>query len=126
MLAGAGITSNTTRLLLQGLQNVCQFVGAIFGALLTDRIGRRAQLLTSTALMVLLFSIITALNATNVDPPDDETGGVVLAEASHDGYVRRFGLVHQRQLTLSADGRSLSGEDRLIASGRRRRGPRRR
>ena len=52
----------------------------------------------------------------------DETGGVVLAEASHDGYVRRFGLVHQRQLTLSADGRSLSGEDRLIASGRRRRG----
>ncbi|KAH1485881.1 hypothetical protein KXW25_006859, partial [Aspergillus fumigatus] len=82
MLAGAGITSNTTRLLLQGLQNVCQFVGAIFGALLTDRIGRRAQLLTSTALMVLLFSIITALNATNVDPPDDETGGVVVVAKS--------------------------------------------
>ena len=32
---------------------------------------------------------------------------VVMVEASHDGYVRRFGLVHQRQLTLAADGREL-------------------
>ena len=34
-------------------------------------------------------------------------------EASHDGYVRRYGLVHQRQLTLSEDGTELRGEDRL-------------
>ncbi|KAF4211034.1 hypothetical protein CNMCM8980_006006 [Aspergillus fumigatiaffinis] len=80
MLAGAGITSNSTRLLLQGLQNVCQFIGAIFGALLTDRIGRRAQLLTSTALMVLIFSIITALNAANVETPEDT--GVVIAKSA--------------------------------------------
>jgi uncharacterized heparinase superfamily protein len=51
----------------------------------------------------------------------DETGGVAQVEASHDGYVRRFGLVHQRQLTLSADGRELKGQDMLIGSGRRRR-----
>jgi uncharacterized heparinase superfamily protein len=50
----------------------------------------------------------------------DETGGVGLVEASHDGYVRRYGLVHQRQLTLSADGRELRGQDNLIAEGRRR------
>jgi uncharacterized heparinase superfamily protein len=37
----------------------------------------------------------------------DETGGVSQIEASHDGYVRRFGLVHQRQMILSSDGRSL-------------------
>src|SRR3546814_137779 len=42
-------------------------------------------------------------------------------EASHDGYVRRLGLVHQRQLNLSADGAELTGEDRLLAQGRRRR-----
>ncbi len=42
-------------------------------------------------------------------------------EASHDGYVRRFGLLHQRQLTLSADGRELGGEDKLIAEGGRKR-----
>jgi len=51
----------------------------------------------------------------------DETAGVVMVEASHDGYVRRFGLVHQRQLTLAADGRELRGQDLLILQGRRRR-----
>lgn len=52
----------------------------------------------------------------------DETGGVAQVEASHDGYARRFGLTHQRQLTLSANGRELKGQDVLIASGRRRGG----
>ncbi|HEX8571942.1 MAG TPA: heparinase II/III family protein [Allosphingosinicella sp.] len=51
----------------------------------------------------------------------DETAGVVMVEASHDGYVRRFGLVHQRQLTLAADGRELRGQDLLILPARRRR-----
>lgn len=51
----------------------------------------------------------------------DETGGVALIEASHDGYVKRFGFTHQRQLTLSPDGRELKGQDVLIAAGRRRR-----
>ncbi|HEX8062927.1 MAG TPA: heparinase II/III family protein [Allosphingosinicella sp.] len=51
----------------------------------------------------------------------DETAGVVMVEASHDGYVRRFGLVHQRQLTLAADGRELRGQDLLTLEGRRRR-----
>ena len=51
----------------------------------------------------------------------DDTAGVSQVEASHDGYVRRFGLVHQRQLTLSADGRELTGEDRLVPQGRKRR-----
>ncbi|HEX8261279.1 MAG TPA: heparinase II/III family protein, partial [Allosphingosinicella sp.] len=51
----------------------------------------------------------------------DETAGIVMVEASHDGYVRRFGLVHQRQLTLAADGRELRGQDLLTLQGRRRR-----
>jgi uncharacterized heparinase superfamily protein len=42
-------------------------------------------------------------------------------EASHDGYVRRFGLAHRRQLMLAADGRELRGEDVLLPQGRRRR-----
>jgi uncharacterized heparinase superfamily protein len=50
----------------------------------------------------------------------DETAGARL-EASHDGYARRYGLIHERRLNLSADGRNLGGEDRLIATGRRRR-----
>ena len=40
-------------------------------------------------------------------------------EASHDGYARRFGLIHRRQLVLSPDGRDLRGEDMLLpATGR--------
>jgi uncharacterized heparinase superfamily protein len=33
--------------------------------------------------------------------------------ASHDGYLRPFGIVHERQLHLSADGRTLAGIDRF-------------
>lgn len=52
----------------------------------------------------------------------DETAGIGRLEASHDGYVRRYGLIHERRLNLSSDGRELAGEDRLIAAGRKRRG----
>ena len=43
-------------------------------------------------------------------------------EGSHDGYVRRFGLLHRRRLLLSANGRLLEGEDRLESVGRKRPG----
>ncbi|MCU6455114.1 heparinase II/III family protein [Sphingomonas sp. A2-49] len=42
-------------------------------------------------------------------------------EATHDGYVRRWGFVHRRQLMLTGDGRELRGEDALLPQGRRRR-----
>ncbi len=41
-------------------------------------------------------------------------------EASHDGYVKGFGLIHQRRLSLGNDGKEVRGEDRLIAKGRRK------
>jgi len=66
MLAGAGITSNQTQLLLQGFQNVVSFVGAVFGAIMCDRWGRRPQFLVSTGIVIVIFAIITALNATNI------------------------------------------------------------
>lgn len=66
MLRGAGITSNNTRLLLNGLQNVVSFAGAIFGATFTDSWGRRPQLLVSTGIIVIIFVLVTALNATNL------------------------------------------------------------
>jgi uncharacterized heparinase superfamily protein len=39
-------------------------------------------------------------------------------EAAHDGYAGRFGLTHQRILTLSGDGTELAGEDILIPVGK--------
>lgn len=43
-----------------------------------------------------------------------ENEGSSRIEASHDGYVRRFGLIHKRTLLLSGDGRELRGEDALL------------
>ncbi|MEO0644199.1 MAG: heparinase II/III family protein [Pseudomonadota bacterium] len=40
-------------------------------------------------------------------------------EASHDGYAARFGLHHQRILSLSRDGCELAGEDILIPANRK-------
>jgi len=40
------------------------------------------------------------------------------ASLSHDGYLASHGLEHLRYLDLSADGRVLTGEDMLVASGK--------
>jgi len=46
------------------------------------------------------------------DRQEDESASWV--SASHDGYVRRFGLLHRRRLFLARDGGDLRGEDRLL------------
>jgi uncharacterized heparinase superfamily protein len=43
----------------------------------------------------------------------DEGNGDVILQASHDGYHRRFGLIHNRRLSLANDGTRLEGRDRL-------------
>lgn len=42
--------------------------------------------------------------------------GATRLEASHDGYVARYGLVHRRILILRDDGSELRGEDLLVPS----------
>lgn len=42
-----------------------------------------------------------------------EDAGAQWVAANHDGYKRRLGLTHARQLFLAADGEDLRGEDRL-------------
>jgi uncharacterized heparinase superfamily protein len=41
-------------------------------------------------------------------------------EASHDGYVRSFGLMHKRSLMLGNDGKELRGADQLVGKGRKK------
>jgi uncharacterized heparinase superfamily protein len=41
-------------------------------------------------------------------------------EASHEGYVRAFGLVHKRSVMLGNDGKELRGADHLQPKGRRK------
>ncbi len=41
-------------------------------------------------------------------------------EASHDGYAKRYGFLHRRQLVLAGDGRELRGEDMLLPASKKR------
>ena len=41
-------------------------------------------------------------------------------EATHDGYIRGFGLVHKRSLMLGNDGKELRGADQMTPKGRRK------
>lgn len=41
-------------------------------------------------------------------------------DASHDGYLRSFGLLHRRTMVLGNDGKELRGTDELAAKSRRR------
>lgn len=42
-----------------------------------------------------------------------DEGGVAVMAASHDGYMARYGLMHNRRMALSFDGRRVDGFDRL-------------
>jgi uncharacterized heparinase superfamily protein len=54
-----------------------------------------------------------------LDRQELDTGSRI--EASHDGYARRHGFLHKRQLSLGGDGKELRGEDVLLPHGRKRR-----
>lgn len=49
----------------------------------------------------------------------EKLAGATRVEASHNGYVSRFGLTHQRILILRDDGTELRGEDLLVPAGKK-------
>jgi len=46
----------------------------------------------------------------------EDQEGATLLRVSHDGYVDAFGVLHQRALMLSADGRRIDGEELFTAT----------
>ncbi len=52
----------------------------------------------------------------NVNVERWESDGFTCVKACHDGYVQQFGLMHEREIHLSEDGRVVNGIDRLIAN----------
>lgn len=78
--------------------------------------------------LILADSNSTALHAdgalgkgvTAIELRRQETDAGSRVEASHDGYAKRFGFLHDRALTLTSDGRTLTGEDRLLPARQRR------
>jgi uncharacterized heparinase superfamily protein len=76
----------------------------------------------SSAQLVSHHRLETLIGAQPIRYPDQvdwqlaDAGDGIMLEASHDGYARRFGLIHTRRLFLSLDGRRLEGRDRLDGS----------
>jgi uncharacterized heparinase superfamily protein len=46
----------------------------------------------------------------------EDQDGATLLRAAHDGYADEFGIIHQRALMLSADGKRLDGEEFFTAT----------
>ena len=101
------------------------------GPVPTDLPGELVQGLRTTAAHSTL--VLSDTNSTNIlvdgslgKGVDDvtiersEDNNASRIEASHDGYVRSFGLVHKRSLMLGNDGKELRGADQLIARGRKK------
>jgi uncharacterized heparinase superfamily protein len=61
--------------------------------------------------------IISGPEQVTVSRHDDQLG--LRLEAQHDGYVRRFGLLHDRILLISPDGLWIEGQDTLRPAGRK-------
>jgi uncharacterized heparinase superfamily protein len=71
------------------------------------------RFLTAESLKGLLGAPILA-GPTDVQVSRQERDGGVTLRLSHDGYADRFGVVHQRSLRLSQDGKRLDGEDVFV------------
>ncbi|MSO93440.1 MAG: hypothetical protein EXQ86_08590 [Rhodospirillales bacterium] len=56
-------------------------------------------------------------SAPNVTCRRNEEAGSVFIQLSHDGYMKTFGLLHNRDLYLSARGDDLRGKDLLVGPG---------
>ena len=90
MLAGAGISSVSTELLLVGVLGIVGFTGTLASAFLTDRIRRRTQLITGSIMNTVVITIATVLNATNIVKTAD--GFIVKSEAISRTQVAMFCL----------------------------------
>ncbi|KAJ5995552.1 lactose permease [Penicillium waksmanii] len=67
MIANAGITSEETQLLINGLNPVICFIAAIIGAQYCDKIGRRPLLLVSIACCSVCFAVIAGTSKAAIE-----------------------------------------------------------
>jgi uncharacterized heparinase superfamily protein len=129
-IAGHGSASTLAFELSDGAQRIVVNCGGP-GPLPTDLPDELVQALVTTAAHSTL--VLADTNSTNiladgtlgkgvedVTIERSEDNDASRLEASHDGYVRAFGMVHKRSLMLGNDGKELRGADQLIAKGRKK------
>ncbi|KAH7142665.1 lactose permease [Dactylonectria estremocensis] len=77
MLSQAGITNPDTQLLLNALSGVFNFIAAVIGATLADRLGRRKMFLYGLTGALISYILMTAFTARSYDNPDLSYGVIV-------------------------------------------------
>src|SRR5690606_625205 len=78
---------------------------------------------TSSARFVLGHGLARVIGTPLIDGPRHvvsqrlDSPGIQAFVARHDGYVARFGLYHEREMAMSANGDMLEGIDRILRKG---------
>jgi sugar porter (SP) family MFS transporter len=88
MLNNAGIVDTKKVLALNGVNPALCFVGAVFGARMTDVIGRRPLLLYTIVFASVCFAIITGTSKLSIDDP-----GNMAAANTTVAFIFIFGIV---------------------------------
>ncbi|KIM98518.1 hypothetical protein OIDMADRAFT_167318 [Oidiodendron maius Zn] len=88
MLNSAGIVDEHIVLMLNGINPALSFLGAILGARLTDKIGRRPLLLYTTVFCSFCFAIITGTSKMATDNPSQSA-----AANTTVAFIFIFGIV---------------------------------
>ncbi|PGH14335.1 hypothetical protein AJ79_03157 [Helicocarpus griseus UAMH5409] len=88
MLENAGITSEQTKLMLNGIYPAICFIAAITGARLTDKFGRRPLLIYSLIFCSACFGIITGTSKLATEDPSNSS-----AANSTIAFIYIFGAV---------------------------------
>ncbi|KZT33244.1 general substrate transporter [Sistotremastrum suecicum HHB10207 ss-3] len=76
LLVIAGITNQNTKLILNFVNSITSFLGALSGSALVDRIGRRSILIWSTAGLVVLLSTASGLLSNPSTSPARGSAGI--------------------------------------------------
>ena len=71
------------------------------------------QFVELSAMKRLLQGSLIVAGPAHVESTREEVADGTLLTASHDGYLAKFGVIHQRVLMMSQDGTRLEGEDNI-------------
>ncbi len=77
MIANAGIDSKSTQLLINAINPIFSMAGAIYGAILLDKLGRRFMMLVGLAGALASYILLTAFTAESENNPNLSYGVIV-------------------------------------------------
>lgn len=77
MIKSAGITDTNTQLLINAINPIFSMIGAIYGATLLDKLGRRTMMLGGLAGALVFYIMLTAFTAQTSNNPNLAYGTIV-------------------------------------------------